>query len=234
VNGRSGYQQSDAQLPAATPIRNPIPASTVAALASVEHYMTDCTGEPVALDSMIQQVTARIQADSLWYDKTELSDCSGIFHRVLQALKQQCAGYDFPSPQQFRDTRSLARWYHEHGDLILIPDALQSSGLLKPGAVLFFGHRDSLYQNFTVENLFEPKGIEHMGVVVSVEKDANGVVTSYKLFHGQTYGKIASVSNHHKRKPTRAYLPPYGNWNQQWVAFARIINPSAKLLTERR
>lgn len=208
-----------------------IPASQLAALIRLDKYVLDVNGQTLELGPAVQKIAAKIEADSVLYNSEELSDCSGIFHRVLLSLKKQSPGYDYPNPEQFRDTRDLARWYHQHGDLLLIKDALADADLIKPGAVLFFGHRDTVYMDFTAEDLFGPRGIEHMGVVVSVEKDADGKVSSYKLFHGQTYGKIASVTNHHKRKPTRANLPPLGNSNQQWVAFARIVNPSAKLLT---
>jgi hypothetical protein len=203
-------------------------ASTPAVLAKLDAYMIDCAGARIDLKTPIQEIAAALTADSLLYNKKPLSDCSGIFHRVLKAMKQRCAGYDFPAIEKYRDTRDLARWYHERGDLILVHEALRSADLIKPGAVMFYGHRDTLYANFTVEQLLSPRGIEHMGVVVAVDKDATGQATGYELFHGQTYGKFASTTKHPLRKPTRPGLPPFGNWNQQWVAFARLLNPSRK------
>jgi len=201
------------------------------ALDKMEQYAIDCGEKVIDLKAPVTQIATAIEAESLWYDQKPFTDCSGIFHRVLKAMKQRCPNNDYPDPEKYRDSRDLARWYHEQGELVLIEDALKSADLIKPGAVLFFGHRDTLYQNFSAEDLFSPKGIEHLGVVVAVEKDEKGEVERYRLFHGQTYGKIASVSNHHLRKPTRDNLPPFGNWNQQWVAFAPLVKLASKSMT---
>lgn len=158
------------------------------------------------------------------YDTVELSDCSGIFHRVLQAMVAQCANLSPPKPSQFRDTRDLARFYHQKGQLVLIQDALEQAQLIKPGAVLFYGYAGVRYQDFSAEDLFaRGNGIEHMGVVVSVTRDSEGRVVSYRLFHGRSTGKIAAVTSYHLRRPTRSDLPPLGNWDQQWVAFAPLF-----------
>ena len=201
------------------------PTSAQPAFASLDAYLFDCAGKRIDLKNPINEIAAQMEADSLWYNKEPLSDCSGIFHRVLMAMQQRCPEYDFPAPETYRDTRDLARWYHERGDLILIQEALQSADLIKPGAVMFYGHRNKIYTQFAIDDVLSRTGIEHMGVVVSVDKDAAGQVVSYQLFHGQTYGKIASRTNFHLRKPTRPGLPPFGNWNQQWIAFARLLSP---------
>jgi len=205
-------------------------------LAKLEQYEIDCAGKRIDLADPVKEIAADITADSLWYDKEPLSDCSGIFHRVLLGMKQRCPAYDFPDPQKYRDTRDLARWYHEHGDLILVQNALASVDLIKPGAVMFFGYRGINYTpvNLTVDTLLTRKrGIEHMGVVVSVKKDNSGQAISYELFHGQTHGKIASTTKHHERNPSRSTYKPFGNAEQQWIAVARLLNPSAKLITEK-
>jgi hypothetical protein len=219
------------------PASEAIPANSAAAVfAKLKHYEADCAGERLDLADPVKEIAAALAADSLLYDTEPLTDCSGIFHRALQKMKQRCAGYDFPAPENYRDTRDLARWYHEHGDLVLVQDALASADLIKPGAVLFFGQRDSVYQNFAVEKLFLPKvGINHMGVVVKVDTNASGEVMSYELFHG--YGRKgitpASTTNWHLRVPTRPTYPPFGNGREQWVAMARLLNPSAKMLTSK-
>lgn len=212
-----------------------IPAtSDPAVLAMVKRYKVDCAGKRIDLADPVKEIAAAITADLLLYDTEPLTDCSGIFHRVLQKMKQRCPAYDYPLPETYRDTRDLARWYHEHGDLILVQNALASAELIKPGAVLFYGQRDSVYKNFTVEKLFLPKvGINHMGVVVKVDTNAAGETKSYELFHG--YGRKgitpASTTNWHLREPTRAAYPPLGNGREQWVAMARLLNPSTKPVT---
>ena len=210
-------------------------SSTAAELASLSQYSADCGGTLMDLGGPVQEIAAKIEAASLLYDTKPLTDCSGIFHRVLQAMKARCPGYDFPTPETYRDTRDLARWYHERGELILVRDALQDAELIKAGAVLFYGQRDTEYKDFTVEELLQKgTGINHMGVVVRVHRDPEGKVVRYELFHGHgTKGKTpASTTKWHQRNPRTG--PPFGNGTEQWVAFARLVPPSAKLLTERQ
>ena len=127
--------------------------------------------------------------------------------------------------EKYRDSRALARWYHERGKLQLIKNAAESTDLLKPGAVLFFGKNGFTYEDFSVDDLLVPqKGIDHLGVVVKVHKNESGQVLHYELFHG--YGRKgktpASITDWHKRTPSRAGYPPLGNGRQQWVAIARL------------
>ncbi|MCI5220384.1 MAG: hypothetical protein D3914_14630 [Candidatus Electrothrix sp. LOE2] len=127
--------------------------------------------------------------------------------------------------KEYRDSRDLARWYYERGQLQLIENAEESTELLKPGAVLFFGRNGSEYRDFSVDDLLTPrKGIAHLGVVVKVHKNDNGQVVHYELFHGHgRKGETpASITDWHKRTPTRTDYPPFGNGRQQWVAIARI------------
>ena len=107
---------------------------------------------------------------------------------------------------------------------MLVHDALSSSYLIKPGAVMFFGKRGMHYKNFSANDLFlRSRGIEHMGVVVSVEKDKQGRVVSYSMFHGRKNGSIAKVTLHKRKYYNKSY-PAYGNGSQQWVAMAKIVN----------
>ncbi|MCI5168761.1 MAG: hypothetical protein D3903_22380 [Candidatus Electrothrix sp. GM3_4] len=141
-------------------------------------------------------------------------------------VKKSCPDHAYPPLKQYRDSRDIARWYQEHGELVLIKNALKSTRLIRPGMVFFFGHSGSVYKNFTVNDLVSSRaGIDHLGVVVSVAKNAAGQVTSYRLFHGHgRKGKTkASITNWHKRNPTRTSYPPFGNGRQQLVAAAQII-----------
>jgi len=210
------------------------PTADPAVLAKLENYAVDCAGKRIDLAAPVKEIADMITADSLWYGKELLSDCSGIFHRVLQAMKSRCPAYDYPDPEKYRETRDLARWYHQRGDLILVQDALASADLIKPGAVMFYGHRGINYTatNLTADTLLmRERGIEHLGVVVSIKKDAAGQLLGYELFHGQTYGKIASTTRHHERNPSRSSYMPFGNAEQQWVAVARLLNPQARQIT---
>jgi hypothetical protein len=171
---------------------------------------------------------AALEARSILYGIGPFSDCSGIFHRVLMGVKKRCPDHEYPLAEQYRNSRELARWYHEQGELILIKDVLRRTDLIRPGMVLFYGRGGSVYSNFTVDDLVSTRaGIDHLGVVVSVARDKAGEVASYKLFHGHgRKGKTAaSVTNWHKRTPTRAGYPPFGNGRQQLLAAARIVRP---------
>lgn len=191
-------------------------------IASAE-YSTQCWLEDIT--NPLHQVVTTLEKKSLLYATKPLTDCSGIFHRVVQGLKDQCPAKEFPTVEQHRDSRAIARWYHEQGKLQLIEDAVESTALLQPGAVLFFGKNGSEYQELSVDELLTPqKGIAHLGVVVKVHKNASGQVMHYELFHGHgRKGKTpASVTDWHKRTPTRNGYPPFGNGRQQWVAVARL------------
>ena len=70
------------------------------------------------------------------------SDCSGIFHRVLDGLSVRCGCFSPPSYRDYRSTRQLAQWYHEQGDLLRVTDPLKDSELIGIGAVMFSGATD--------------------------------------------------------------------------------------------
>lgn len=206
-------------------------------LAGLESYTIACGGEQIDLAGPVGDIAADLESRNLLYATEDLTDCSGIFHRVLQAMQQRCPDYAYPTVDQARDTRDLARWYRDRGELVLVQDALAGADLIKPGAVLFYGQRGVLYENFAAEELLAPKtGINHMGVVVRVHKNAAGEVESYELFHGHgKKGKTpASTTNWHRRKPTRAAYPPLGNGEEQWIAFALLVNPYAQALTQKQ
>ncbi|MCW5201969.1 MAG: hypothetical protein QTN59_02590 [Candidatus Electrothrix communis] len=206
--------------PMALPIENTIgfPIETVSAPHSAQCWMGD-------IATPLREVVTALEKESLLYGNGPLSDCSGIFHRVLLGLKHRCPAKDFPSAEKHRDSRALARWYHERGKLQLIKNAVKSTDLLKPGVVLFFGKNGFTYEDFSIDDLLVPqKGIDHLGVVVKVHRNESGQVLHYELFHGHgSKGKTpASITDWHKRTPSRAGYPPLGNGRQQWVAIARL------------
>lgn len=192
--------------------------------AALAFYPIQCRGRQKDVALPLKQITSRLEAQAIPYNSIPLSDCSGMFHRVLLMLDSTCPGNAFPSHKQYRSTRQLAQWYHLRGSLVLVHDALSSSDLIKPGAVMFFGKRGRHYKNFTANDLFlRSRGIEHMGVVVDVQKDRKGRVVSYRMFHGRKTGSIAKVTLHKRQYSSKSY-PAYGNGSQQWVAMARIVN----------
>lgn len=191
-------------------------------------------GQFACKGSLIPAVLATVtdlEAQSILYGIGPLSDCSGIFHRVLKGLKKRCPENAYPPLSQYRDSRNIARWYHERGELILIQDPLKQTSVIRPGMVLFFGHTGVWYKNPSIKTLLSPRrGIYHVGVVARVHRDATGKIVQYELFHGhgQRGRTTASVTTWHKRKPDRAGYPPFGNGRQQLVAAARIIRSVEK------
>ncbi|MEL6670584.1 MAG: hypothetical protein AAFR61_00185 [Bacteroidota bacterium] len=162
-----------------------------------------------------------------------LQDCSGIFHRIVQFAQSKCDRNLYPTPEKVRDSRSIARWYHEQGNMVIVQDAKASRNLIKPGSVMFFGRNGQRYSNITIEDMTgnAKKGIrgaiEHIGVVTEVHKDENGDVIGYVMMHGRRPGKHAQRSHYHKIEPPRLGYPVLGNWNQQWIGISNIMTPKS-------
>lgn len=174
-------------------------------------------------DNIIFKIADSLTALNLYYSNNgdDMRDCSGIFHRFLLALQKECENLALPCVTSERNSRSIAQWYEERNRFTVIDDALRQSTMIKPGNLLFFGRRWTKYPDMTKEKVF--RQIYHLAIVVDVEKDQNGVVQSYRLFHGRSTGKPAMITDWHRRKPTTANLPPLGNFDEQWIGHATIL-----------
>jgi hypothetical protein len=201
----------------------------IASLKAMESYKTSCNTKITKLNVPVKSVAQELEAQRISYDPAKLADCSGIFHRFLEGFKDECPGHDLPTPQKNRDARALAKWYQEKGMLTLIYDEAAQQELIKPGAVLFYGYPGKKYKNFKAEELFvRGTGIDHVGVVVEVERDAKGKIKNYHLFHGRNPRHPAGITKYHYFKPGRDSYPPLGNGSQQWVAFAPLVEDIVK------
>lgn len=185
----------------------------------------DCGSLSFDLQDHLINFSKQIEEQNILYNSQNLSDCSGMFLRLCNSLREKCDQYSFPHPSRVRDTRLLGRWYYDNGKLELIEDASTAGPLIKPGAVLFFGHGGIKYTHLTIDKLTARNGIEHIGTVTSVTKDQEGNVIKYSLFHGRSSGKPAGRTTYHELEPSRAQLPPFGNWNQQLLGIAYILTP---------
>ena len=196
----------------------------ITSLKAVKSYKISCNGNVNTLNVPVKSIAEELDAQQISYDPANLADCSGIFHRFLSAFKAECPGHDLPTPQKNRDSRALAKWYHEQGLLTLIDDEATQQELIKPGAVLFYGYQGKKYENFKAKELFvRGTGIDHVGVVVEVKRDAKGNIINYHLFHGRNPKHPAGITTYHYFKPSRDSYPPLGNGSQQWVAFALLV-----------
>ncbi|MEJ2130350.1 MAG: hypothetical protein P8Y95_01700 [Gammaproteobacteria bacterium] len=171
------------------------------------------------VDAAITDIALGLQNQHIMFSQTTpKSDCAGIFHRVLDGLSTRCACFAPPPYRDFRTSRQLAHWYYEQGNLSLVTDPLKESSLIEVGAVMFYGSPDRDYHGITMGDLFRRGiGVEHMGIVVYVERDEYGYVRRYTLFHGRGPGMAASATYHHTREDL------FGNAAQPWIAIAPVI-----------
>ncbi len=191
----------------------------------ISRHKAICKGTPIDFARLIRQIALKLQAQRLYYNSKKLTDCSGIFHRVIGEMRKICPNYDSPSPTRQRSSRDIARWFLKRGELIPVNDPIRMANLIKPGAVMFFAHGGKDLDKFAGKPSFNVNIVSHIGIVVAVEKDPAGRVISYQLFHGRSRGKFASVTQYHYRNPPKKYLPPFGNHTQPWVAVARLVGP---------
>lgn len=186
---------------------------------------TNCGGDAFDLKAHLDNFSANIEAQKIMYKSQELSDCSGMFLRVCNSLRDVCSDYSFPDPSQVKDTRLLARWYHEKGNFTMIKDARTVGSMIRPGAVMFFGQQGQTYTDLNIDKLAaQNTGIEHMGTVTDVTKDEEGNVIEYTMFHGRSTGKIAQRTKHRLNHTNPKYFP-FGNWDQQLVGIGYIMTP---------
>ncbi len=188
-----------------------------------------CVGKNFDLEAFLyRDVAKKIEAQRLLYNSrnpSKLQDCSGIFHRVLKKvaakIEPNCSQYIFPSLQA-RSSKNLARWYHDHNNFILIGNPQEAGNLIKIGTVVFYGQQGKRYKKPTINLLTSREGVQHIGLVVEVERDANGKLLNYGLFHGhgKTGVQAADITYFHRWKDSHL---AYGNGNQQIVGIANIL-----------
>lgn len=171
--------------------------------------------------SYLQRLASDYEAQHILYRSVPLSDCSGMFHQLLLKMKEAFPAFAYPAVAEARSSRALARWYYDKGSLHIIDEAGGSGELIRPGAVMFFGQVGKKYNSPSIDQLTTyGAGIMHIGTVVEVEKDEQGKVIAYTMFHARGRGKPASHTRHYLRHPGNPGLPAFGNWRQQWVAIA--------------
>lgn len=210
-----------ANVPALIPladVRAALPAIPGAGL-----LLSGLPSREVLFTAYLQRLASDYESQHILYRSAPLSDCSGMFHRLLQRMKETFPGFAYPEVAEARSSRALAQWYYDRGALHVIDDAAGSGHLIRPGAILFFGQVGKAYPHPTIGQLTASgTGIMHIGTVVGVEKDEAGNTIAYTMFHARGRGKPASHTRHYFRHPGNPGLPAFGNWRQQWVAVAYI------------
>jgi hypothetical protein len=229
-----------------TPPRGPSPVEPAATdVASVIASLKTARCGRGELGDKLDGIAAGIERQKLLYDTKNLTDCSGIFHRAMDQFRVQCPGPAYP-PLASRDTRAIAKWYADNRQIVWVDKPLSLDHLIRPGSVMFFGNGGVKYsaaQLGTAMMYKKGEGIDHVGIVTRV-KIVDGHVEQYWMLHGhgrkgRTAAGVTSTTytdhtgqqrwnNQHRAYVSRreGSMTPYGNWNEQWVAVAPVLEPT--------
>lgn len=226
-----------------------VPVIGTSAGGDIDTVMSNLGGAACSLGTLkvtLDGIAKSVESQRLLYSRNKMDrrDCSGIYHRVIDAFRTSCPGPAYP-PSEKRNTRALAKWYVDQDQMHWIDKPLLQDNLIRVGAVMFFGQRDTHYTSSQLHSdlMFQSrKGINHMGIVTRV-KIKNGHVEQYWMLHGHgkegktmagitstTYKNHAGVmkynnQNRHYLSIRDGAMPPYGNWDEHWVGVAPVLNP---------
>lgn len=159
------------------------------------------------------------------YSQEKGTDCSGIFHKVINDLRKHYPNEKFPKFKIDRSSRDLAAWYHTNSNFSFIRNPEDNGKLIKPGMIMFYGKGGMSYdlQSMTIKTLTDPNGVNHVGIVTAVNKDHEGNVISYDIFHGLNERKPAQTTTEVYKNPRRPTHPAYAHWNQPWLGIATFF-----------
>lgn len=186
----------------------------------------DCSGNFLRLSSYVASICPGSEADLAAPAGVDDYEPASTNHVSLQP--------------EARSTRELARWYHAQERFVPIwydetepseaPASLDAlRHLIKPGAVLWFSYGRPL-QADGIDQLFS-RGptrthINHIGTVVQVERDLQGRVVSYAMFHGRNRDKLATITVDH-RYESDGRVPPFGYGSQHLVGIGALLPPAS-------
>ena len=188
------------------------------------------------LSVILDLISQDLEAQQLEYRSDLGQDCSGIYHKIKDMVQRKMkelgdkSKYHYPTYAEDRDSRAVAKWYHNNNNLYIVQDAKADGNKIRPGTVMFYGQTDKQYSNPSIDELTtRGVGIMHIAVVTKVEKDDAGNVTKYTIMHGRNTKYTASRTGGNcdcggSTAKQHAKFP-FGNWNQPWVAMANIETP---------
>ena len=161
------------------------------------------------------------------YSQANKTDCSGMFHQLINSFREACPNAILPTIKNARSTRDIANWYHKNGTFRIIRDPEKDSELIQPGAVMFYGYGtrawDYDHKSITIETLIiRNVGINHVAVITDVKRK-DGNVESYEIFHGRNPKHPAGITTSRRIYPNQPNLPIYGNWKEPWLAVANVL-----------
>ena len=164
---------------------------------------------------VVRSAASALAARKIPYNSANLADCSGMAHRVLKSLVNRCDSVLKPTLHEARSAAAMAGWYQSKGRLKRTPNVEAIDDALVPGAIAFFSAPGSRSKQLNQ--------VHHIGFILEVERDADGRVLSYSMFHGRSPGVVASITTDH----SRARSPALGNGKEALIA---VAYPSAALL----
>ena len=237
---------ADATIPSVSP--------TGSALDSNAYYVS-CAGQVRDLGAILSPIASKMVAQKIPYSQQaagEWRDCSGNFLRLSSYLAEACpelngslvatkgiadykrgANNTATATAAARTTRGIAKWYSQNGRFTPVyydrgnrAAVASHRHLIRPGAVLWFS-RTAPKRSAGLTPLFA-RQINHMGTVISVQRNQNGDVVGYSMYHGRRPGKRATITEKHYWDWPRAYTsrgqsyPPLGYWKQYLVGIGSI------------
>ena len=167
-------------------------------------------------------------------------------------IKDYVAGGDNKAPENTgpRSSRGIGQWYYDQGRYIPIyydgitdisqppQDLIDKRHLIKPGAVVWFS-RGMPISSDGVDSLWtynsKKSQINHMATIISVEKDDDGNVIRFSMYHGHGRDGVtpASVTDKHFWEWPATYTsngskyPPFGYWGQYLVGIGTLLPTEA-------
>ncbi len=191
-------------------------------LGTVARVTNACTLLNVDVEKVVQ--TSAQVLSGIPYSSAKKTDCSGMFHMLVDKVRMACPNAVLPEIETSRTTRGIAQWYYNNGDLTIVRDPQGMGKHIRPGSVMFYGYgnREYDFDNLGIADLVKQgTGIKHISVVTEVTIE-NGEVVAYKMFHGRRPGKPSGITGSELR-PRREELPPFGNWKDPLLAVADIV-----------
>lgn len=141
------------------------------------------------------------------YSQVNRTDCSGIIYKVLQQFKGNCAEAVIPNIQEYRSSADLA-YFLTKQNLFIPCDKLTGVDELRIGATMFYGYKR--------------EKINHIALVVNVERNDTGKAISYTVFHGRKPGIPASLTTIQIKDKTENYANALALWNQEFIGHGFI------------
>lgn len=190
----------------------------------------NCAGSNFDLKGEVVRTAEEIQAQKLGYvthrvgNSDVRQDCSGIFNRFVNQMhkKLEACGNEVELPLVRTSSSGVAEWYANQpvSMVTLVQDPIAESANLEVGTVLFFS-RNAVGSN----GRFDLSKVNHMGVVARIDKDDQGKITSYALFHG--HGREGTPADIDEPETWQFNIKneqaPFGYASQHWIGYAPLV-----------